>query len=99
MMNPNRLRLLGVVLYTIGVILGTLLAAMATVPDLEAYLFDADTREISDLKTRDIECPVVITTSEIGQVRSRLENPTDKTHDFIVRAHISQGFQSIFDES
>jgi hypothetical protein len=94
----SRLRPISMVMYTIGIVLATVLAAGAAWADYEASLFDVGTATQADENLEDFSCPVMITRGQKGTVHARLTNPGDRTRDYIIRAHVSEGFISLFNE-
>lgn len=87
---------LGVLLYMAGVLLALALGTLATWGDLEASLFDPSEQAQESLTS--LRCPVLITRREIGRVWARFKNTGPRPVDRAVRAHISQGFVTLFRE-
>jgi hypothetical protein len=83
---------LGVVLYTIGLILCTAISAGMTWGDFEASLFASSLPTDEPLST--LSCPVMISKSENGQVKARFTNHTNRALSTNVRTYISQGYVS-----
>lgn len=90
MKNKRLKRVLGVVLFAVGVVIGLGLAAIAATGDMEAMLFDAGLAHLRDEALPTLRCPVFITASETGTVRARFKNPTDSDFEFRIFAHVSQ---------
>jgi hypothetical protein len=93
-MNRKRkfLRTSGILIYIVGILIGMGVAGGIIWGDLEASLFDSS---IKAKKSVSLNCPVAITTHEIGQVSATLKNPIDREKNFYVRAHISEGYVSL----
>jgi hypothetical protein len=89
----NKIQIIGLALLAAGVVLGVLLVAAITWADLEAYLFryGLDARA----RIRNLNCPVVISSREMGQIKLTLKNPGEKDLSRFVRAYISDGFFSL----
>jgi hypothetical protein len=82
-------RLIGVVLFTIGVILGMFLIGVSVYADFEATLFEVSI--ISDQVIRPIQCPIFISRNETGLVTTTLKNSGGNTREYRIQAHISKG--------
>ncbi|MFO3797226.1 MAG: hypothetical protein ACK8QZ_08090, partial [Anaerolineales bacterium] len=93
---PNARHILSLVLFSIGVLLGMLVAGGAIWGDLEASLFGIAASGGELLPG--LKCPVVITTAESGVVRLSLKNPLERATEFVVRAYISSGFVTLMRE-
>lgn len=93
MKNRNKpLRVVSLIVYSAGLILGMLIAGGIVWSDLEASLFDSSIKTKSSLS---LNCPVAITTHETGKITATLKNPTDRIKNFYIRAHISEGYVSL----
>lgn len=96
-MKENRpIRILSVVIFAIGALLGTILVAITVWTDFEAILFDPGIQE--DTRLRSLRCPTVITSKETGTISARVKNSLDRSTDFFVRAHISHGYVTLMRE-
>ena len=96
-MNNNRFaRVLSVVLFSIGALLGVVLVGITVWADFEAILFDPGIRE--DTRLRSLRCPVMITSEETGVIRARVKNTLDRPTDLFIRAHISHGYVTLMRE-
>jgi hypothetical protein len=87
------MRILSVVLFSIGLLLGVAFVGAAVWADLEASLFDPPVGVDEPLKT--LRCPVIITTQESGTVTATFSNPSTRSVPRTVRAHISYGFATL----
>src|SRR5574341_162828 len=85
------LRFLGIILFLIGVVVGLALAGSAAWADHEASLFDIGNAERADGVLRPFTCPVLITTHEVGTVRTSITNSAEHPREFTVRTNISAG--------
>ena len=96
-MNNNRFaRVLSVVLFSIGALLGVVLVGITVWADFEAILFDPGIRE--DTRLGSLRCPVMITSEETGVIRARVKNTLDRPTDLFIRAHISHGYVTLMRE-
>lgn len=82
-------RRLGVILFSIGVLLGMVLLGGAVYADFESTLFDVSI--VADGSIRPIQCPIVLNDFETGVVTASISNNTSQTSERLVRAHISKG--------
>jgi hypothetical protein len=90
------LRIVGVVLFSVGFALGVLVFAGATWADLEGAMFDTGMRGDKTLRT--LRCPVLITRNETGTVSAGFHNPLDRPVRFSIRTRISEGFVTLMRE-
>jgi hypothetical protein len=96
-MKENRpIRILSVIIFAVGALLGTILIGITTWTDFEAILFDPGIRE--DTPLRSLRCPVIMTSSETGTISARIKNTLDRPTEFFVRAHISHGYVTLMRE-
>jgi hypothetical protein len=87
-MNKKYLfRILGTGIFLIGVALGMVLFGGAAWADLEATFYGFDNMGGGRLTT--IDCPILMTTSDIGTIGATFKNPNDTPINFMVRADIS----------
>jgi hypothetical protein len=89
-------RTLGIILYSLGILMTLALGAIAVWGDLEASLFDVSIR--SERSLRSLNCPVLITSREKGEISASFENTSQRPVNRAIRAHISQGFVTLFRE-
>lgn len=87
--NSNNIRILGAVLFLIGLFLVLLMAIIAIWPDLEASMFDAALPAEERLRT--LACPVIVTADEVGEITASFTNPGQRPVQFPVRARITEG--------
>ena len=80
-------RFLGMGLFLIGVALGMVLFGGAAWADLEAAFYGFEQMGGGRLNT--IDCPVLMTTSDVGIIGATFKNPNDTPINFMVRADIS----------
>ena len=90
------IRPLGVVLFSLGLLLGMGLFGAVIWADFEAMLFNPALSQEAPL--RSLRCPVMITTSETGTVTASLSNPLDRSTERYVRAHITDGYVTLMRE-
>lgn len=94
-MNHNT-RSLSLVLFSVGILLGTILIAIAVWGDLEATLFNPGIQQ--DAKLTNFRCPVMITSRETATVSARIKNSLDSATSFYVRAYFSEGYVTLMRE-
>lgn len=87
------MRLLGTLLFVLGVLAGLAFNAATVWADLEASMFDASLK--ADESIDRISCPLIITPGETGVVTVSVKNTADRLVTTAVRAHISEGFVSL----
>ena len=91
--RPNKA---GIPLFMIGAVIGYALFLSTFLQDTEAIVFSA---LLSGQRTlTSLSCPEIITPQEVGIVRAKIHNPTEKTMYRSVRTHISQGFLTLIRE-
>jgi hypothetical protein len=86
------LRVLSLLMFSFGVLIGMAVAGGIVWGDFEAFVFDPSIQAESSLR---LNCPVVITTDEVGKISATLKNTVDREKNFFVRAHISEGYVSL----
>ncbi len=92
-MQIDRMRLLGALLFVLGVLAGLVFNASAVWADLEASQFDPALK--ADESIDRISCPLIITPGETGVVRVSVKNTADRPVTTAIRAHISEGFVTL----
>lgn len=80
-------RIMGMALFLIGVVLGMLLFGVSAWADLEAAFYGFEDMGGGRLST--VDCPVLMTTSEVGTVAAIFKNPYAKTIQYTVFADFS----------
>jgi len=80
------MRLLGILLFWVGILLGMALVAGTVSADLQAAFYGFV--KMGD-KALNLRCPTFVTAAEPGQFASTLKNPTDRQLDFLVRTDVS----------
>jgi hypothetical protein len=95
-MQGKSIRILSLVMFAIGILLGAAYSAGAVWADLEASLFDPSIGAEEPIKT--LKCPVLITPRESGIITATFSNPSDRAVLRTVRAHISYGFATLIRE-
>jgi hypothetical protein len=93
--NKN-IRTLGVLIFSVGFLLGLALLAIVVWGDLEAHIFDPAIPSDEMLTT--LRCPVMITAPEVGTVTATFTNPLDRPVEFRIRTHISEGHVTLMRE-
>lgn len=96
-LTERRKRRAGLILYTLGLLLGLILALLTIWGDLEAFLFDTLFRPERTLTS--LSCPVLITADEeTAVIKATLKNDSERDENLLVRAHISLGRASLIRE-
>jgi hypothetical protein len=97
MNSKNKLILtLGVLIFSVGALLGIALFGVVVWADFEASMFDLNMRGTAPLKT--LTCPVMMTATEAGAVTATFANPLERPVEFMIRAHISDGYVTLMRE-
>lgn len=88
-MNKTKIiiRILGICLFVVGVTLGMLLFGSAVWADLESSFYGFE--EMGGGRLPGLDCPILMTTSDIQSVGATFKNPNDIPIDFMVRADFS----------
>lgn len=89
-------RILGVIFYVIGIVIGLTLFGGSTWADFEASLFDSSMG--ADSIYRSLKCPILIAQTETGTVTGTFKNPLDRPLVRYMRTHISEGYITLFRE-
>jgi hypothetical protein len=89
-------RMLAMIVYCLGILMTLALGAVAIWGDLEASLFDVSIRAQRSL--RSLNCPVLITSHETGEISASFQNTGQQPVNRAIRAHISEGFVTLFRE-
>jgi hypothetical protein len=87
MKKKTLLRILGIFLFAIGVVVGMVLFGVSTWADLEAAFYGFGDMGGKRLST--LECPILMTKTEIGSVQAEFKNPNKTPIEFMVRADFS----------
>ncbi len=97
MQSKNRvLTIAGATLLTIGILIGFVVAGAIIWGDLEASLFTSGIR--ADSRLGRLNCPVLITSNEVGTITATLKNPAQKDSDRYLIAAVSEGYTSLIRE-
>jgi len=88
-------RMLGVLIFSLGVLAGLSLTIAAVWADFEAVFYGFD--KIGDARLPSLKCPVLMTKSETGMISATFKNASDRSIEFMTRADIS-GFSRIRSE-
>jgi hypothetical protein len=92
------LRVLGLLLFAFGILLGMALSGAAIWSDLEAEMFDASLTGLGGAQFRGLSCPVLITAAGPGTVTANVKNPLDRPVELKFRVHFTQGFVTLIRE-
>ena len=88
-MNLKNKRLLSVLLFLLGVTVGILFNAGVVWAQFEASLWDESPTD--DKSLHGFYCPLIITSSETGQVRIDYKNTLDRPINPVIRTRITKG--------
>lgn len=94
--NQRFIKIIGILLFSVGLVMAFTLSSVMVWGDLEASLFTSGLRADENLST--LRCPIVITTSETGTITAELSNPSTRTVDRYLIANISEGYASLVRE-
>ncbi len=83
-------RILGTFLFCIGIFLSLYLLIVTVWGDLEASLFASTLDAEKSLSS--LNCPILMSPNEVGNIKATLKNPLDKDWDRFTRVYISDGF-------
>jgi hypothetical protein len=95
--KKNFLKLLGGGVLTLGILFGFVLCGLIVWGDLEASIFTNGVN--GDASVKNLKCPVIITSNEIGTVSVLLKNPADKDSDRFLRASVTEGHATLIRET
>jgi hypothetical protein len=87
---------LSILIFAIGILLGTMLVVINTWGDLEAAMFDTSIR--ADGTIRSLNCPAMMTTSEIGTISASFTSTHVRPIERRIRIHISDGHLTLMRE-
>jgi len=93
--NQKTLRIFSLIIFSVGIVIGMAIAGGIVWSNLETSLFDSG---ISPNSSLNINCPIAITSNEIGKVSASIINSVDREKDFFVSAHIAEGYLSLLRE-
>ena len=94
-MNKTFIKIISLLIFAIGVILGVALLSVATWGALEASVFDSGTNQRGRIK---LTCPIMINQSEIGKLSITIKNPTEDKIIDRVKIRITNGFVTLYRE-
>jgi hypothetical protein len=83
----------GVLVFSVGVLLGLAFYGAAAWGDLEAFLFAASVDADGSLGS--LRCPIMITSTESGTLSATFQNPSERVIRPTIRTHISEGFVTL----
>jgi hypothetical protein len=86
----------GVVLFFIGYLIAVIILGLSVMGDFEGYQFYPSI--IGDEFYRSLDCPVLMSESEVGTITARIVNPIDSKITPSVWIHISEGLSSLVRE-
>lgn len=86
-MKKYTFRIIAMVLFLIGVIPGMLIFGGASWADLESVFYGFQDMGGGRLNT--LDCPILMTSSDVGTVEATFKNPNDTPISFMVQADIS----------
>ena len=90
------IRILGVLIFSVGVLAGMALLGIVVWGDFEANMFDPSVKQDASLTT--LRCPVMITEAETATVTATFTNPLERPIELYTRAHITEGYVTLMRE-
>jgi len=93
--NKN-MRILGVLVFSVGVLIGMALFGIVVWEDFEAAMFDPSIKRDATLTT--LRCPVMMTKTETGKVTATFTNSLERPIELYTRAHITEGYVTLMRE-
>ncbi len=94
--KANIFKVLGLCLFSLGIIIGAVILAVTVWGNIEAFGFYPSFN--SERALRSLSCPIVITSNETGIISVVVDNPLDYQIKPSVKSIISKGFISYFEE-
>jgi len=88
--NPYQPNKAGIPIFMVGALIGMALFIATFLQDTEAIVFSPLLSGENTLRA--FSCPEFLTPQEVGTVRAKIHNPTQKLQYRSVRSHITQGF-------
>ena len=95
-LKNKTIRILGVLIFSVGVLLGMALFGIVVWGDFEATMFDPSIKQDAPLTT--LRCPVMMTKTEAGTVTATFTNPLERPIELYTRAHITEGYVTLMRE-
>ena len=95
-LKNKAMRILGVLIFSVGVLLGMALFGIIVWGDFEATMFDPSIKQDAPLTT--LRCPVMMTKTETGAVTATFTNPLERPIELYTRAHITEGYVTLMRE-
>ena len=95
-MKTKLLRIVGISLFLLGTFLFVVVGLISTWGDFEALFFNAAIKPQEPLKT--LNCPIAISTNEIGTVSASFHNTDDDPLTLEIRAFVTDGFVTLMTE-
>ncbi|MDX1600136.1 MAG: hypothetical protein R3191_01340 [Anaerolineales bacterium] len=92
----RELRLIGIVLFVLGVLVGVSFNGLAVWADVEAFLFEMPFSDHQPL--RSLSCPVLMTGQEQAQISAKISNPIDRTTNRVARFYVTHGALTLIRE-
>lgn len=100
MKSPSKKRILAnltfILVYSLSALVGIVIMAVSVWGDVEASFFDASIRGEKSIGS--LNCPILITSGELGEVTAKFSNPIARPIKSSVRVHISNGFLTLMSE-
>ena len=95
-LKNKTIRILGVLIFSTGVLLGMALFGIIVWGDFEATMFDPSIKQDAPLTT--LRCPVMMTKTETNAVTATFTNPLERPIELYTRAHITEGYVTLMRE-
>lgn len=90
------IRTLSVLIFSIGVLLSMVIFGIMVWGDIEAEMFDTGMR--GKARLWGLRCPVMMSTNEIGTISATLKNSLERSTEYSIRTHISDGYLTLMRE-
>jgi hypothetical protein len=86
-MNAKKRRAIGILLFFGGILLSVFLTTASTWADLESAFYGFDNLGYANLTS--LQCPILLTTSETGEISASVKNPLENDHEVTLRMDAS----------
>lgn len=93
--DGKRLPRIGLFIFFIGYLLGMVIIGISTFGDFEAYMFQFHIGFDGDETLKDLDCPVMMASSETETITATFKNPSDNRISPSVWAQVSDGFFTV----
>jgi hypothetical protein len=84
---------IGVLIFSLGALVGLVMLALIVWADLEAFLFDSSIS--TNGRIRSLDCPIIISRDEVAMPSLSITNPADRVIEPLIFIHVSEGYVTI----